>query len=273
VAKRESADSASAVTRGSLEGANAADSFSNSKRPPGRLKPGAISAPVLTSYGYRTSFKMDQRQGDQPSFAISCSASCRATHPQLMSTRAPTRSSIDPQSGRPPNSIMRPRRWGSRLQSPPHAQGGGAFLNGRKCRASAPGVQRKQVGESERSVESDTASIRSAPRFVTRAACHRFEAATPEIRRALATRRAIESLGGDSPQLATQRPVHHSTAAKADNVSGSSHHPSPGRASCLIRQMTEAIGAAFTLPTGTVSTPVKTATGRLCATGRPPRPG
>ena len=67
VAKRESADSASAVNGGSLEWGRRGRFVPQFENAAWALKPGQLSPPVLTPFGYHL-IKMEQRQGDSALF-------------------------------------------------------------------------------------------------------------------------------------------------------------------------------------------------------------
>jgi peptidyl-prolyl cis-trans isomerase D len=263
VAKRESADSASAVNGGSLEWGKRGRFVQQFETAAWALKPGGISAPVLTPYGYHL-IKMEQRQGDSALFRHILlrivQSDSSAAH---ANARADSLERLDPQSESPAQFDHAAKMMGITSAVLHLTEGGGAFLSGRQVPSvGAWAFSGGKVGESSDLFESDNGFYLARLDSLTPGGLPSFEAAKPAIRRALAARRAIDRLAVKAQQLATQAAASSlEQAAKADSLLAIKS-PSFTRTSFVpdLGQMTEAIGAAFTLPTGVVSAPVKTAT-------------
>jgi peptidyl-prolyl cis-trans isomerase D len=263
VAKRESADSASAVNGGSLEWGRHGRFVPTFETAAWALKPGAISPPVLTPFGYHI-IKMDQRQGDSALFRhillriLQSDSSAGHTN-----ARADSLERLDPQSESPAQFDHAAKAMGITPVVLHVTEGSGAFFNGRQVPSVATwAFSGSKVGESSDLFESENGYYLARLDSLTPGGLPTFEAAKPEIRRALATKHALDQLADKAQQLATQAAGSSlEQAAQAANLQAVKS-PAFTRTGFVpdLGQMTEAIGAAFSLPPGVVSAPVRTPT-------------
>ncbi len=263
VAKRESADSASAVNGGSLEWGKRGRFVPQFETAAWALKPGEISPPVLTPFGYHL-IKMDQRQGDSALFrhillrVLQSDSSAGRTN-----ARADSLERLDAQSELPAQFDHAAKIMGITPVTLHVAEGSSAFAAGRQVPSvGAWAFSGSKVGESSDLFESENGYYLARLDSLTTGGLPSFEAAAPEIRRAIATEKAIDLLAIKAKQLATQAASSSlEQAAQAEKLTAVKSPPFT-RTSFVpdLGQMNEAIGAAFTLAPGTVSAPIKTST-------------
>lgn len=261
VAKRESADSASAVNGGSLEWGKRGRFVPQFETAAWALKPGEISAPVLTPYGYHL-IKMDERKGDSALFrhillrVVQSDSS--AAH---VNARADSLERLAAQSESPGQFDHAAKVMDMTPVVLHVTEGTAAFLNGRQVPSvSAWAFGGAKVGESSDLFESENGFYLARLDSLTPGGLPLFEAAKPQIARALARQRGIGHLAAKAKELATKAAASSlEQAAKADTLE-SIKSPPFTRTSFVpeLGQMTEAVGAAFALPVGAVSAPIKT---------------
>ena len=261
VAKRESADSASAVNGGSLEWGKRGRFVPQFETAAWALKPGEISGPVLTPYGYHL-IKMDERKGDSALFRHILlrivQSDSSAAH---VNARADSVERLAAQSESPAQFDHAAKVMGLTPVVLHVTEGTGAFLNGRQVpNVSAWAFGGAKVGESSDLFESENGFYLARLDSLTPGGLPLFEAAKPQIARALARQRGIEHLAAKAKELAAKAAASSlEQAAKADTVEAIKSPPFT-RTSFVpeLGQMTEAVGAAFALPIGAVSAPIKT---------------
>ncbi len=261
VAKRESADSASAVNGGSLEWGKRGRFVPQFETAAWALKPGEISGPVLTPYGYHL-IKMDERKGDSALFRHILlrivQSDSSAAH---VNARADSVERLAAQSESPAQFDHAAKVMGLTPVVLHVTEGTGAFLNGRQVpNVSAWAFGGAKVGESSDLFESENGFYLARLDSLTPGGLPLFEAAKPQIARALARQRGIEHLATKAKELAAKAAASSlEQAAKADTVEAIKSPPFT-RTSFVpeLGQMTEAVGAAFALPIGAVSAPIKT---------------
>ncbi len=140
-------------------------------------------------------------------------------------------------------------------------EGTAAFLNGRQVPSvSAWAFGGAKVGESSDLFESENGFYLARLDSLTPGGLPPFEAAKPQIERALARQRGVDHLATKAKELAIKAAASSlEQAAKADTLEAIKSPPFT-RTSFVpeLGQMTEAVGAAFALPIGAVSAPIKT---------------
>jgi peptidyl-prolyl cis-trans isomerase D len=261
IAKRESADSASAVNGGSLEWGKRGRFVPQFEAAAWALKPGEISGPVLTAYGYHL-IKMDDRKGDSALFRhillrIVQSDSSAAR----VNARADSLERLSAQSESSGQFDHAAKVMGLTPVTLHITEGTAAFLNGRQVPSvSAWAFSGAKVGESSDLYESENGFYLARLDSLAPGGLPPFVAAKPEVTRALARQRALGLLVAKAKELATKAAGSSlEQAAKADTLEAIKSPPFT-RTSFVpeLGQMTEAVGAAFALPVGAVSAPVKT---------------
>jgi peptidyl-prolyl cis-trans isomerase D len=261
VAKRESADSASAVNGGSLEWGKRGRFVPQFETAAWALKPGEISGPVLTPYGYHL-IKMDARQGDSALFRhillrIVQSDSSAAR----VNARADSLERLAASSETPAQFDHAAKVMGLTPVAVHVTEGSPPFLSGRQVPSvSAWAFGGAKVGESSDLYESENGFYLARLDSLTPGGLPPFEAAKPQIVRALSRQRALDQLVTKAKELATKAASSSlEQAAKADTLEAIKSPPFT-RTSFVpeLGQMTEAVGAAFALPAGAISEPIKT---------------
>ncbi|MFI5248980.1 MAG: peptidylprolyl isomerase [Gemmatimonadales bacterium] len=261
VAKRESADSASAVNGGSLEWGKRGRFVPQFETAAWALKPGEISGPVLTAYGYHL-IKMDERKGDSALFRHILlrivQSDSSAAH---VNARADSLERLAAQSESPAQFDHAAKVMGLAPVVLHVTEGTAAFLNGRQVPSvSAWAFGGAKVGESSDLFESENGFYLARLDSLTPGGLPPFEAAKPQIERALARQRGVDHLATKAKELAIKAAASSlEQAAKADTLEAIKSPPFT-RTSFVpeLGQMTEAVGAAFALPIGAVSAPIKT---------------
>jgi peptidyl-prolyl cis-trans isomerase D len=261
VAKRESADSASAVNGGSLEWGKRGRFVPQFEAGAWALKPGEISGPILTAYGYHL-IKMDERKGDSALFRHILlrilQSDSSAAH---VNARADSLERLAAQSESPAQFDHAAKLTGLTPVVLHVTEGTAAFLNGRQVPSvSAWAFGGAKVGETSDLYESENGFYLARLDSLTPGGLPSFDAAKPQIVRALARQRGLDHLVAKAQALATKAASSSlEQAAKADTLEAIKSPPFT-RTSFVpeLGQMTAAVGAAFALPAGTVSAPIKT---------------
>jgi peptidyl-prolyl cis-trans isomerase D len=263
VAKKESADSASAVNGGSLEWGKRGRFVPQFEHAAWALKPGEVSPPVLTPFGYHI-IKMDQQKGDSALFRhillriLQSDSSAARTN-----ARADSLERLDPQSESPAQFDHAAKVMGITPVTLHVAEGSGAFLGGRQVPSvSAWAFSGSKVGESSDLFESENGYYLARLDSLTPGGLPTYEAAMPEIRREIATKKALDRVMDRAQKLAAHAASSSlEQAAQSDKLTAVKSPPFT-RTSFVpdLGQMNEAVGAAFTLPPGAVSAPIKTST-------------
>ncbi len=261
VARRESADSASGAQGGDL-GRGARGRFVEEfERAAYALSAGEISQPVLSPYGYHL-IKVDERKGDtlalrhillniRQSDSTASRTDRKADSLAAIAASADTPARFDSAAR---VLKLEPSR-GTAIQGQP------LFLDGRIIPSvSAWAFDGVSVGETSELFDTEDGYYIARLDSLTRGGQLSFDDAKPEIRRLLASRKAVDALVPRAQQIAqSARSSSLEAAARAAGLETAQTPvftramPVPG-----LGAGNEAVGAAFGLPQGAVSAPVKT---------------
>lgn len=262
IAKRESADSASAQAGGSLGWGKAGRFVSDFELAAWRLKPGEISEPVLTSFGYHL-IRMDGHKGDSAAFShilirlqqtdsSAAIANARADSLEKMAAQAETPAQFD--------------RAAKALELTPIQiavpEGSPAYLGGRQVPSvSAWAFGGAAVGESSELQDADNAYYLARLDSLRPSGLPTFDEAKADVRRILTERQVLDALLPKArafAQAAASSSLEQAATAVHLKVETSPKFTPTGYVPGL-GQMTEAIGAAFALPVGAISVPIAAA--------------
>ena len=261
VARRESSDSASGAQGGDL-GRGARGRFvPEFETAAYALQPGEMSQPVLTSFGYHL-IKVDERKGDtlalrhillpiQPSDSNMVRIDRRADDLSREAANAELPAKFDSAG----------RKLGIQPQRIVVLEGQPATVGPRVLPSvSAWAFGGARVGESSDLFDSEGGYVVARLDSLQEGAGDDFNAAKEDVRAAVSRLRAVEQLMPRAEQLA--RAAATSTleqAAAAQNVAVEKSEPFTRATGALgIGRLNEAVGAAFGLPVGAVSAPVRT---------------
>ena len=265
VARRESSDSASAAQGGSLgryvRGSGFVAPFEQAAF---SLRPGELSQPVLTPFGYHL-IRVDSRKGDTLQLRhvlvrITQSDSTAAVTDRRADSLANlAASATDPkkfdEAARKLNLLV---SRGSVFEGEPLQLGGRMIPS-----VSAWAFGGVRPGETSDLLDSPDAYYLARLDSLRPGGVPALEQAKEEIRAYLANRKKVDKLVPRAAQLAeAAKRTSLEAAAAAQNLTASQVAPVtrvgfvPG-----IGQFNEAIGAAFALPVGAISNPVKTNNG------------
>ena len=265
IARRESADTVSGAQGGSLGRTGRGAFVEPFERAAYALRPGEVSEPVLTPFGYHL-IRLDERKGDTIAarhilLHIQQSDSSAVRTDRRADTLATLAGSSD-----------QPARFDSaakRLQLPVGTavafEGEPLTWNGRYVpNVSAWAFGGARVGETSELFDSDDAYFLARLDSLVPGGKPTFEMVREEIRQLLVRERKVEMLAPRAKALADAVTAGR-TLEQAAEAQGLAVEKSPlfNRVSPVpgIGQLNEAIGAAFSLPVGAVSEPVKTRTG------------
>ena len=264
VAKRESADSGSAANGGELPAAPLAQyvpQFADAAR---ALKPGELSQPVLSPFGYHL-IRVDSRKGDT---VTAHHILVRVQQSDSSATRTDREAD---ELGRLAASATDPakfdsaaKRLGLQVQRGPVMEGEPMRLGARTIPdASSFAFGGAQIGETSELLSDDDAYYLVRLDSLRTGGVPKYEDARDLVRRELLQRKKNEKLLPRAQQLAAAAAAGTlEAAAQAHNVplqtTGLFSRVSavPG-----LGQLNQAIGAAFALPVGAVSAPVMTPVG------------
>lgn len=263
VARRESADTISGKNGGDLGKATRSDFVEEFSKAAWSLPVGEVSQPVLSPFGFHL-IRVDSKKGD--------TLSLRHILVQIqMADSAASR--IDKEADHLA-SIAGSSEQGSRLDSASRElnlpifrveafEGEPAVSNGRVIPSvSAWAFNGVRVGETSELFDDDNGYYLARLDSIRPGGEPKFESVKGEIRARLAAERAIDQLVPQAQQLSTTAAA--STLEAAAQQAGKKVEQTPlfTRSSLVpgLGQFTEAIGAAFSLPVGAVSQPIKTTT-------------
>ena len=261
VAKRESVDSASAVNGGSLEWGRRGRFVPQFENAAWALKPGQLSDPVLTPFGYHL-IKMDQRQGDSALFRhilirIQQSDSSAAR----TNARADSLERLAAQQETPGPFDHAATAMGLTPVKLDVTDGSAVMWQGRQVPSVGTwAFSGAKVGESSEMFETDGAYYLARLDSLAPGGLPSFEAALPTIKRKLAVQAALDQELAKAQQFAKQAAATSIDQAAAANKISVTKSPPFTRTSFVpdVGQMNQAVGAAFSLPVGAVSEPIKT---------------
>lgn len=261
VAKRESSDSASAVNGGDLGWSRRNRFVPQFESAAWALKPGELSAPVLSPFGYHL-IKMDERQGDSARFRhillrIQQSDSAAAR----VNARADSLEHLGGQAESPAQFDRAAHALALTPIAQPVAEGSPVFWGGRQVPSvGAWAFSGAKPGESSELFEAEDGYYLARLDSLSPGGLPTLQAATSEIRRLLARQKALDAVIPRARQFAAAATASSlERAAQDTRVSVVKSPPfTPTSFVPDVGQMNEAVGAAFTLPVGAMSEPVKT---------------
>ncbi len=264
VAKRESADSASAVNGGSLGWGKRGRLVPAFEQAAWALKPGQMSDPVLTPYGYHL-IRLDDRKGDsalvshillriQQSDSTAARTNARADSLEKLAAQTDKPGAFD-QAAKALG--LTPTRVHVTEGSPVSANGRQVPSVGVWAFSGAP------VGGTSDLVDSYDGYYLARLDSLTPGGLPPYESVKPAIRKILAAQKALgmlEPRAQSFAQLAARTSLQraadslHLKVMRSPAFTPTSLVPDVG-------QLNQAVGAAFTLPVGAISAPIKTQDG------------
>ncbi len=259
VAKRESADSASAVKGGYLgrvtkgQFVHAFDSAAFS------LKPGELSPPVLTQFGYHI-IKVDERKGDTIAVRHILLRIQQGDSSAAVSDRRADSLSHAADLDTPAEFDVITKRLGLTTARLAATEGDPLTYNGHNVPSVSAWAFTSKVGQTSDLIDADDAYYLARLDSVTPGGKPTVASMTDDIRTELIREKKLDLLVPKAQQVsdAYAKGQTFDQAAKAAGLTVT-QSPTFSRVSPVpgIGQANEAVGAAFGLPTGTVSEPVK----------------
>lgn len=259
VAKRESADSASAVKGGYLgrvtkgQFVHAFDSAAFS------LKPGELSPPVLTQFGYHI-IKVDERKGDTIAVRHILLPIHQGDSSAAISDRRADSLSHAADLDTPAEFDSITKRLGLTTERVAATEGDPLTLNGQDVPSVSAWAFTAKVGQTSDLIDADRAYYLARLDSLTPGGKPILASMSDQIRTELIRQKKLDMLVPVAQKVsdAYAKGQTFDQAAKAAGLTVS-QSPTFSRVSSVpgIGQANEVIGAAFGLPTGTVSEPVK----------------
>ena len=259
VAKRESADSGSAVQGGSLGKTTRGRLVPEFEKVAFALKPGELSQPVLTQFGYHL-IKLDSRAGDTLNLRhillrIEPSDSSAAK----VDREADQLSKLAASSDQPAKFDEAARTLKLTPFRVPVTEGEPAQYNGRYVPSvSAWAFGGAKLGETSDLFDAEDGYYLARLDTLT-VGGKTFDAVKSEVRHRVALSRAVERLVPSAQalaQAARTSTLEAAAAAKGLTVAKTGMTTRAGAAQ-LFGSLGEAVGAAFALPANTLSTPIR----------------
>lgn len=262
VAKRESADSVSAANGGLLGTVPRGRFVPSFDSAAFALKTGEMSQPVLSPYGYHL-IRVDARKGDSITvrhillkIQQSDSAAARTNG------RADSLEKLAAQGEQPAQFDEAAKALGLAVLRATVTEDQPALVNGREVPSVGTwAFSGPSVGQTSELFDDDNGYYLARLDSLTTGGVPTLAAATPQIRRILARKVALDVLRPKAQAFASaaagstleqQAVAAHVTVAKSPQFTRTSIVPDVGR-------MNEVVGAAFSLPIGVVSQPIQTA--------------
>ncbi len=262
LAKRESADTASAANGGSLGWGKAGRFVTEFEVAGWRLKPGELSEPVLSPFGYHL-IRMDARKGDSAEFShILIKIQQTDSAAARTNAQADTLEKLAAQGETPAQFDRAVKILTLTPVTIPVTEGAPAYLNGRQIPSiGAWAFGGARVGESSDLQDADNAYYLARLDSLTPGGLPTFDQAAPAVRRILAQRKALDVLLPRAQAMANQAATSslEAAATAAHLKVATSMRFTPTAYVPELGQMNEAVGAAFALPVGAISAPIKTA--------------
>lgn len=261
IAKRESSDSASAVKGGDLGTMPKSAYMAEFSKAADALKPGEISGPVLSSFGYHI-IRLDARKGDSLSLhhiliPIQPSDSAGARIDRLADTLS--RLAANNEDGSKLDAAA--KHLGLTVAHLQAFEDQPAVLNGQTVpSASAWAFGGAHPGETSELFDDDHGYYLARLDSLHNGGQADFDAVKETIRDRLARERAIDKLMPEAQKVASAAAASTLEAAAKDDGKKVDQTAMFARGSVVpgLGQYTEAVGAAFALPVGAVSQPVRT---------------
>jgi peptidyl-prolyl cis-trans isomerase D len=260
VAKAESADSVSAANGGFLGRGGKGRFVPAFEDAEYALKPGEVSQPVLTNFGYHI-IKVDERKGDTVAVRhILLPIQQSDSAATQTDRRADELSRIAASSDKPGVLDDAAKQLGLRIEKGHAVENEALTINGKFI--PSVGVWAfggAKVGETSDLFDSDDGYYLARLDSLTTGGPQSLEQATPEIRATLSIQKKLDKLMPRAQQFASQAAkTSLEDAAKGAGMSVVQSAPFTrvGGAEGIGR-LNEAIGAAFSLPIGAVSQPIR----------------
>jgi peptidyl-prolyl cis-trans isomerase D len=261
VAKAESKDSASAANGGALGSGVRGRFVPAFDSAAYALKVGEISQPVLTQFGYHL-IKLDEKKGDTLTLhhillpITQTDAEATATD-----RRADELAKIAASSDKPEVLDEAAKKLGLTIKHGSVLDTDALTIDGKFVPSVGPwAFQGAKVGETSDLFDADDGYYLGRLDSLTQGGIPSLEQATPEIRAVLAIQKKLDKLMPRAQQFAAQAAkTSLEEAAKANGLQAIQSKPFTrvGGAEGIGR-LNQAIGAAFSLPIGAVSAPIRT---------------
>ena len=260
-AKRESSDSVSGANGGDLGAAPASRYVSEFSKAAEALKPGEISAPVLSPFGFHI-IRMDSRKGDTLSLhhiLLRVEASDTAT--TRTDQQADTLSRIAASSEQGSKLDSAAKRLGLKIVRVDAVENEPATYNGQIVPSvSAWAFSGARPGETSDLFDDENGYYLARLDSLQQSGDVTFESVRDQVRTRVAQVHAVDKIMPDAQKLAAAAAA--STLEAAAQQAGKKVEQTSmfARGSVVpgLGQFTEAVGAAFALPVGAVSQPVRT---------------
>ena len=261
VAKRESADTVSGVQGGDL-GKGAKGRFDPTfEKAAGALKVGEISQPVLTSFGYHL-IRLDERKGDTLALhhiLVRIQPSDTATTRLDREADALSKEAGSSEQGAKLDSAA--KRLGLTVSRTQAFEGEPAMVGGIMVpSASAWAFGGARVGETSELFDDDNGYYLVRLDSIRDGGDANFDDVKATIRSRIAVQKQIDDLVPQAQKLASAAATSTLEAAAQQAGKKAEQTPLFSRSSIVpgLGQFTQAVGAAFALPTGAISDPIKT---------------
>jgi peptidyl-prolyl cis-trans isomerase D len=264
VAKRESADSASGANGGDLGKGGKGRFVAEFEKAAYALPVGEVSAPVLTPFGFHL-IKVDSKKGDTLSLRhilIRIQPSDSAT--ARLDRMADTLSRTAAQSEQGSKLDTAAKHLGLQVNHIQAFENEPATLNGQVVPSvSAWAFGGAKAGETSEMYDDENGYYLARLDSLYPGGDPKFESVKDEVRARIAIQRAIDKLMPEAQKVASAAAASTLEAAAAQVNKKVEQTAMFARGSMVpgLGQFSEAIGAAFALPTGAVSQPVKTDNG------------
>ena len=261
VARRESHDSISAASGGSLGGGRRGRFVPAFENAAYALKPGELSQPVVTQFGYHL-IRVDSRTGDSLNLRhILLRVEQSDSTASRVDRRADSLTSIAGSSENPAAFDSAAKRLGIPVVRATAIEGDPLTVNGRYVPSvSAWAFGGARAGESSELFDGEDGYYLARLDTLVEGGKPAFDAVKEDVRRRVVQKKKIERLLPQARQLASAAATSSlESAAKSRGLTVEQSPPFtrvmpvPGLGS-----LNEAVGAAFSLPVGAVSAPIST---------------
>lgn len=260
IARAESSDSVSAREGGFLGSGTRGRFVPEFENAAFALAAGGLSQPVLTQFGYHL-IKVDERKGDTITLRhILIPVQQGDSAATVTDRRADELARIAASSDDPSVLDSAARRLGIPIRSAPVLETEALTVDGRFIPSVGPwAFQGTKVGETSELFDADDGYYIGRLDSLTKGGIPSLEEATPEIRSILAIQKKLDALMPRAEQLSTaasRTSLEAAAAAAGMPVIQSQPFTRVGGAEGIGR-LNQAIGAAFSLPIGAVSKPIR----------------
>lgn len=260
IARTESSDSVSARDGGFLGSGTRGRFVPEFENAAFALATGGLSQPVLTQFGYHL-IKVDERKGDTLTLRhILIPVQQGDSAATVTDRRADELARIAASSDDPRVLDSAARRLGVPIRSAPVLETEALTVDGRFIPSVGPwAFQATKVGETSELFDAEDGYYLGRLDSLTKGGIPSLEEATPEIRSILAIQKKLDMLMPRAEQLsaaASRTSLEAAAAAAGMPVIQSQPFTRVGGAEGIGR-LNQAIGAAFSLPIGAVSKPIR----------------